>query len=119
SEDNPSRVLDLASLLEYMQLANFSDASVRDEVTKSVGHAHGKLLTAYNNSTPEEKAGNLQKLVAFNRATAEQIVKGDTAALNKTMDAQQKTIDGARNSISQEMKGLSDADSNARAAYDK
>ncbi|EIC0165841.1 autotransporter outer membrane beta-barrel domain-containing protein [Salmonella enterica subsp. enterica serovar Kinondoni] len=118
SEDNPSRVLDLASLLEYMQLANFSDASVRDGVTKSVGHAHGKLLTAYNNSTPEEKAGNLQKLVAFNRATAEQIVKGDTAALNKTMDAQQKTIDGTRNSISQELKGLSEADSKARAAYD-
>ncbi len=118
-KDNPSEKQDLVGLLGYISPLNFSDATDRAKVTTSVRYAHGKLLTAYNNSTPEEKAGNLQKLVAFNRATAEQMVKGDTAALNNTMDTQQKTIDGARDSISQEMKGLSDADSKARAAYDK
>ncbi|ECG5863030.1 hypothetical protein E1717_26265, partial [Salmonella enterica subsp. enterica serovar Oranienburg] len=34
------------------------------------------------------------------------------------MDTQKEAIDGARNSISQELKGLSEADSKARAAYD-
>ncbi|EPC5168327.1 autotransporter outer membrane beta-barrel domain-containing protein [Salmonella enterica] len=34
------------------------------------------------------------------------------------MDTQKEAIDGARNSISQEMKGLSEADSKARTAYD-
>ncbi|EAA0890891.1 autotransporter outer membrane beta-barrel domain-containing protein [Salmonella enterica] len=118
SQDNPSGKENLDELLTYMHSANFSDASARDGVTKSVGYAHGKLFDAYN-SAPEEKAGNLQKLVAFNRATAEQMVKGDTTALNNIMDTQKKAIDGARDSISQELKGLSEADSKARTAYDK
>ncbi|HFD9223371.1 TPA: autotransporter outer membrane beta-barrel domain-containing protein [Salmonella enterica] len=119
-KDNPSEKQDLVGLLGYISPLNFSDAIIRSNVTKSVGYAHGKLLDAYNTAkgTPNA-ATELQKLVAFNRATAEQMVKGDTAALNNTMDTQQKTIDGARDSISQEMKGLSDTDSKARAAYDK
>ncbi|EIZ2110091.1 hypothetical protein MOQ95_004748, partial [Salmonella enterica] len=119
-KDNPSEKQDLVGLLGYISPLNFSDAINRSNVTKSVGYAHGKLLDAYNTAkgTPNA-ATELQKLVAFNRATAEQMVKGDTAALNNTMDTQQKTIDGARDSISQEMKGLSDTDSKARAAYDK
>ncbi|HGI9866335.1 TPA: autotransporter outer membrane beta-barrel domain-containing protein [Salmonella enterica subsp. enterica serovar Montevideo] len=119
-KDNPSEKQDLVDLLGYISPLNFSDAINRSNVTKSVGYAHGKLLDAYNTAkgTPNA-ATELQKLVAFNRATAEQMVKGDTAALNNTMDTQQKTIDGARDSISQEMKGLSDTDSKARAAYDK
>ncbi|ECI3889968.1 hypothetical protein AHV09_24750 [Salmonella enterica subsp. enterica] len=119
-KDNPSEKQDLVGLLVYISPLNFSDAINRSNVTKSVGYAHGKLLDAYNTAkgTPNA-ATELQKLVAFNRATAEQMVKGDTAALNNTMDTQQKTIDGARDSISQEMKGLSDTDSKARAAYDK
>ncbi|EHM1640713.1 autotransporter outer membrane beta-barrel domain-containing protein [Salmonella enterica subsp. enterica serovar Oranienburg] len=46
------------------------------------------------------------------------MVKGDTVALSNIMDTQKKAIDGARDSISQELKGLSEADSKARAAYD-
>ncbi|HAF2409302.1 TPA: autotransporter outer membrane beta-barrel domain-containing protein [Salmonella enterica] len=114
-EDNPSEKANLDDLLKYM-----ADAShPRDEITTSVGYARGKLLDAYNTAKGTAKAATaLQSLVAFNRATAEQMVKGDTAALNKTMKAQQTTIDGARDSISQELKGLSEADSKARAAYD-
>ncbi|EBE9588864.1 autotransporter outer membrane beta-barrel domain-containing protein [Salmonella enterica subsp. enterica serovar Infantis] len=118
-EDNPSQKQNLDEFLTYMQSANFSDASARDGVTKSVGYAHGELFDAYNSAPEEEKATKLRRLVAFNRATAEQMVKGDTAALNQTMGAQQKTIDSARSSISQELKGLSEADSKARAAYDR
>ncbi|EBQ9991678.1 hypothetical protein DSF30_22030 [Salmonella enterica subsp. enterica serovar Oranienburg] len=113
--ENPSQAQDLAGLINYMGL----ETSKRDDITKSVGYAHGKLLTAYNNSTPEEKAGNLQKLVAFNRATAEQMVKGDTAALNKAVENSQKEVSKAQDSISQELKGLSEADSKARDVYDK
>lgn len=118
SQDNPSGAKNLDALLTYISPLDFRDATDRAKVTTSVRYAHGKLLTAYNNSTPEEKAGNLQKLVAFNRATAEQMVKGDTVALSNIMDTQKKAIDGARDSISQELKGLSEADSKARAAYD-
>ncbi|EDX8958016.1 autotransporter outer membrane beta-barrel domain-containing protein [Salmonella enterica] len=119
TKDNPSGKDNLDDLLKYMQSADFSDTSARDGLTKSVDYAHGKLLDAYKEAAPgTAKAGNLQKLVAFNRATAEQMVKGDTAALNKTMDTQKEAIDGARNSISQGLKGLSEADSKARAAYD-
>lgn len=114
--ENPSQTQNLDDLLKYMADVSHS----RGDITKSVGYAHGKLFDAYNTAKGTAKAATaLQSLVAFNRATAEQMVKGDTAALNKTMDAQKKTIDGARNSISQELKGLSDADSKARTAYDK
>lgn len=112
--ENPSQAQDLAGLINYMGLKT----SKRDDITKSVVYAHGKLLTAYNNSTPEEKAGNLQKLVAFNRATAEQMVKGDTAALNNAVKDSQDNVKKLQSSISQELKGLSEADSKARAAYD-
>ncbi|ECG0110553.1 hypothetical protein DDQ45_24635, partial [Salmonella enterica] len=47
------------------------------------------------------------------------MVKGDTAALNKTMVAQKKAIDSARASISKAQQGMSEADSKARAVYDK
>lgn len=113
---NPSQTQNLDDLLKYMADVSHS----RGDITKSVGYAHGKLLDAYNTAKGTAKAATaLQSLVAFNRATAEQMVKGDTAVLNKTMEVQKKTIDGARNSISQELKGLSDADSKARTAYDK
>lgn len=119
SQDNPSGAKNLDALLKYISTLNFSDATQRANVTTSVGYAHGKLLDAYNTAKGTAKAATaLQSLVAFNRATAEQMVKGDTAALNTTMKAQQTTIDGARDSISQELKGLSEADSKARAAYD-
>ncbi|ENH6239992.1 hypothetical protein ABWE39_005627, partial [Salmonella enterica subsp. enterica] len=119
SGHNPSGAKNLDALLTYISPLDFSKPTDRAKVTTSVGYAHGKLLDAYNTAkgTPNA-ATELQKLVAFNRATAEQMVKGDTAALNKTMDTQKEAIDGARNSISQELKGLSEADSKARAAYD-
>ncbi|EHE6023669.1 hypothetical protein JMS36_005297, partial [Salmonella enterica] len=119
SGHNPSGAQDLAGLLTYISPLDFSNATDRASATKSVGYAHGLLLDAYNTAkgTPNA-ATELQKLVAFNRAAAEQMVKGDTAALNKTMDTQKEAIDGARNSISQELKGLSEADSKARSAYD-
>ncbi len=119
SQDNPSGKQDLAGLLEYISPLDFSDATNRANVITSVRYAHNLLLGTYSNAKGDAKATALQKLVAFNRATAEQMVKGDTAALNKTMDTQKEAIDGARNSISQELKGLSEADSKARAAYDK
>ncbi|EIM5533557.1 hypothetical protein LNM54_005520, partial [Salmonella enterica subsp. enterica] len=118
SQDNPSGAKNLDALLTYISPLDFSDATDRAKVTTSVRYAHGKLLTAYNNSTPEEKAGNLQKLVAFNRATAEQMVKGDTAALNNAVKDSQDNVKRFQSSISQELKGLSEADSKARTAYD-
>ncbi|EHE6023700.1 hypothetical protein JMS36_005331, partial [Salmonella enterica] len=119
SDVNPSGAKNLDVLLTYMQSADFSKATDRASATTSVHYAHGLLFDAYNTAKGTPNAATaLQKLVAFNRATAEQMVKGDTAALNKTMDTQKEAIDGARNSISQELKGLSEADSKARAAYD-
>ncbi|OZU10072.1 hypothetical protein CCO48_24125 [Salmonella enterica subsp. enterica serovar Altendorf] len=112
---NPSGKDNLADLLEYMT----TDGHSRDEITKSVGYAHGKLFDAYKEATPgTAKAGNLQKLVAFNRATAEQMVKFDTAALNNAVESSQNDVKNFQSSISQELKGLSEADSKARAAYD-
>ncbi|EBB6196927.1 autotransporter outer membrane beta-barrel domain-containing protein [Salmonella enterica] len=120
AEDNPSEKQDLAGLLEYISPLDFSDATNRSNVTKSVGYAHGKLLDAYNTTKGTAKAATaLQKLVAFNRATAEQMVKGDTTALNKAVESSQDNVKKFQGSISQELKGLSDADSKARAAYDK
>ncbi|ENG8267325.1 autotransporter outer membrane beta-barrel domain-containing protein [Salmonella enterica subsp. enterica serovar Muenchen] len=119
-KDNPSEKQDLVGLLGYISPLNFSDATNRSNATKSVGYAHGKLLDAYNTAKGTPNAATaLQKLVAFNRATAEQMVKGDTAALNKAVENSQKEVSKAQDSISQELKGLSDADSKARAAYDK
>ncbi|EEN7254185.1 autotransporter outer membrane beta-barrel domain-containing protein [Salmonella enterica] len=46
------------------------------------------------------------------------MVKGDTAALNKAVSDSQRKVSQAQDSISQELKGLSEADSKARAAYD-
>ncbi|EEP4680421.1 autotransporter outer membrane beta-barrel domain-containing protein [Salmonella enterica subsp. enterica] len=46
------------------------------------------------------------------------MVKGDTAALNKAVSDSQSKVSQAQDSISQELKGLSEADSKARAAYD-
>ncbi|HGG5995578.1 TPA: autotransporter outer membrane beta-barrel domain-containing protein [Salmonella enterica subsp. diarizonae serovar 61:r:z53] len=88
----------------------------RDNVTKSVNYAHSLLFTAYDG---EKKATALQKLVAFNRAAALQMVKDDTAALTKAMESQKTAIDGARSQISQEQQGLSAADSKAKAAYNE
>ncbi|EIM5533330.1 hypothetical protein LNM54_005251, partial [Salmonella enterica subsp. enterica] len=114
--DNPSNAQNLDELLKYMA----ADGHSRDEITKSVGYAHKQLLGTYSSAQEgEAKAAALQKLVAFNRATAEQMVKGDTAALNKTMVAQKKAIDSARASISKAQQGMSEADSKARAVYDK
>lgn len=118
TKDNPSGKDNLDDLLKYMQSADFSDTSARDGLTKSVDYAHGKLLDAYKEAAPgTAKAGNLQKLVAFNRATAEQMVKFDTAALNKAVENSQNGVKKFQSSISQELKGLSEADSKARAAY--
>ncbi|EGF1422416.1 autotransporter outer membrane beta-barrel domain-containing protein [Salmonella enterica] len=92
----------------------------RTEVTTSVGYAHGLLLDAYKNAEKgEPKATALQKLVAFNRAAALQMVKSDTAALTKAMGEQKASIDDAREKISQEQQGLSAADSKAKAAYNE
>ncbi|EJY9248051.1 autotransporter outer membrane beta-barrel domain-containing protein [Salmonella enterica] len=88
----------------------------RDNATKSVNYAHSLLFTAYDG---EKKATALQKLVAFNRAAALQMVKDDTAALTKAMESQKTAIDGARSQISQEQQGLSAADSKAKAAYNE
>lgn len=113
---NPSEAQNLDGLLTYMTTGGHSRANV----TKSVGYAHGKLLDAYNSAQEgEAKAAALQKLVAFNRATAEQMVKGDTAALNKAVENSQSNVKKLQDSISQELKGLSEADSKARDAYDK
>ncbi|EIS3891719.1 hypothetical protein LZQ58_003826, partial [Salmonella enterica] len=116
---NPSGAKNLDALLTYISPLDFGNATDRASVTTSVRYAHNLLLGTYHDK-PEgaEKTTALQSLVAFNRATAEQMVKGDTAALNNIMDTQKTAIDGARNSISQELKGLSEADSKARAAYD-
>lgn len=120
SGSNPSGEDNLDGLLQYIVPLDFSDSTARANVTTSVGYAHGKLLDAYNSAQEgEAKAAALQKLVAFNRATAEQMVKGDTAALNKAVENSQKGVSKAQDSISQELKGLSEADSKARDAYDK
>ncbi|HAF5791870.1 TPA: hypothetical protein G8M32_005104, partial [Salmonella enterica] len=116
---NPSGAKNLDELLKYMQLADFSKATDRANVTASVRYAHNLLLGTYSSvkGTPNA-ATELQKLVAFNRATAEQMVKGDTAALNNAVKDSQDNVKKFQSSISQEMKGLSEADSKARAAYD-
>lgn len=110
--DNPSKTDSLDTLLEYMATSGTS----RDNATKSVNYAHSLLFTAYDG---EKKATALQKLVAFNRAAALQMVKDDTAALTKAMESQKTAIDGARSQISQEQQGLSAADSKAKAAYNE
>ncbi|ECF8076551.1 autotransporter outer membrane beta-barrel domain-containing protein [Salmonella enterica] len=113
--ENPSTKEDLDGLLRYM--ANLG--SSRTDVTTSVSYAHGLLLNTYKSAKEgESKATALQNLVAFNRAAALQMVKSDTAALTKAMSDQKTTIDDARDKISQEQQGLSDADSKAKVAYD-
>ncbi|HGG6230329.1 TPA: autotransporter outer membrane beta-barrel domain-containing protein [Salmonella enterica subsp. enterica serovar Enteritidis] len=119
SEGNPSRAQDLAGLLQYISPLDFSDSTKRSNVTTSVSYAHGLLLDAYNTEQGEAKATALQHLVAFNRAAALQMVKGDTAALTKVMENQRTAIDKGRGKISQEQQGLSDADSKAKAAYNE
>ncbi|EAN7517984.1 autotransporter outer membrane beta-barrel domain-containing protein [Salmonella enterica] len=117
---NPSKTESLDALLQYMSPLDFSDPTNRSNATKSVKYAHGLLLDAYKNAEKgEAKATALQKLVAFNRAAALQMVKGDTAALTKVMESQRTAIDKARGKISQEQQGLSDADSKAKVAYDE
>ncbi|ECC2976346.1 autotransporter outer membrane beta-barrel domain-containing protein [Salmonella enterica subsp. enterica] len=111
---NPSGASDLAGLLAYMTNSEHS----RENITTSVHYAHGLLLDAYSSAKGTAKTTALQSLVAFNRATAEQMVKGDTAALNKAVSDSQRKVSQAQDSISQELKGLSEADSKARAAYD-
>ncbi|ECT5253020.1 autotransporter outer membrane beta-barrel domain-containing protein [Salmonella enterica subsp. enterica serovar Panama] len=115
SGSNPSQVGDLDKLLQYMA----NPVNTRDKVTKSVNYAHGLLFDAYNTEQGEAKATALQHLVAFNRAAALQMVKDDTAALTKAMGTQESAISQARDKISQEQQGLSDADSKAKVAYDE
>ncbi|EEH5174630.1 hypothetical protein GWU81_24710, partial [Salmonella enterica] len=93
SGHNPSGAKNLDELLTYISPLDFSKTTDRASATKSVGYAHGLLLDAYNTAkgTPNA-ATELQKLVAFNRATAEQMVKGDTAALNKAVESSQDNV---------------------------
>ncbi|HAK0381795.1 TPA: autotransporter outer membrane beta-barrel domain-containing protein [Salmonella enterica] len=113
---NPSQAGSLDDLLKYM----VDEYHSRDEVTTSVRYAHGLLFTAYNTEKDgEKKATALQKLVAFNRAAALQMVKNDTTALTEAMGGQESAISQAREKISQEQQGLSAADSKAKAAYNE
>ncbi|EBU1141731.1 autotransporter outer membrane beta-barrel domain-containing protein, partial [Salmonella enterica] len=118
--ENPSTSNNLDSLLGYISPLDFSNSTKRANVTTSVQHAHGQLFDAYKGAKGEEaKATALQHLVAFNRAAALQMVKGDTAALTKVMGTQGSAISQARDKISQEQRGLSAADSKAKAAYNE
>ncbi|ECF1925739.1 hypothetical protein E1L25_27935, partial [Salmonella enterica subsp. enterica serovar Newport] len=120
SMENPSQSDDLDKLLGYISPLDFSNSTNRSNATTSVSYAHGKLFEAYNAAKGEEaKATALQKLVAFNRAAALQMVKNDTSALTKAMGSQESAISQARDKISQEQQGLSDADSKAKAAYNE
>ncbi|ECI8027863.1 hypothetical protein E2G82_27520, partial [Salmonella enterica subsp. enterica serovar Ramatgan] len=117
---NPSKADSLEVLLQYISPLDFSDSTNRSNVTTSVQYAHGQLFKAYQKAEKgEAKATALQHLVAFNRAAALQMVKGDTAALTKVMGTQGSVISQDRDKISQELKGLSDADSKAKVAYNE
>ncbi|EBQ4838036.1 autotransporter outer membrane beta-barrel domain-containing protein [Salmonella enterica subsp. arizonae] len=117
---NPSQSDDLDKLLGYISPLDFSNSTNRSNATTSVSYAHGKLFEAYNAAKGEEaKATALQKLVAFNRAAALQMVKNDTSALTKAMSTQKSAIDDARGKISQEQQELSAADSKAKVAYNE
>ncbi|ECG8159265.1 autotransporter outer membrane beta-barrel domain-containing protein, partial [Salmonella enterica] len=93
---------------------------VHDDGIKSVDHAREKLAEKYKQAAAgtDAKATALQNLVAFNRATADAMVKLDTAALEKAMEGKQAAATKISNDISAELKKLPDADSKARAAYE-
>ncbi|ELW7422638.1 autotransporter outer membrane beta-barrel domain-containing protein, partial [Salmonella enterica] len=113
---NPSKTESLDVLLHYMA----DEQSTRTDVITSVQYAHGQLFKTYQKAEKgDAKATALQHLVAFNRAAALQMVKGDTAALTKVMGTQGSVISQDRDKISQELKGLSDADSKAKVAYNE
>ncbi|EBH0783812.1 hypothetical protein FJ875_27130, partial [Salmonella enterica] len=117
---NPSQKANLQELIAYLG-DNKNTPSHADGI-KSVDYARGvlagKYQTAAEGADAEETAAALQKLVAFNRATAAAMVKLDTAALDSAVKGKQTVATKVSNEISAELKKLPDADSKARAAYE-
>ncbi|EBU8673378.1 hypothetical protein DLR41_26330, partial [Salmonella enterica subsp. enterica serovar Panama] len=118
-EYNPSKSSTLEGLIAYL---GDESAPVHDVGIKSVNYARGKLAGKYQTAAAgqdtEATAAALQNLVAFNRATAAAMVKLDTAALDSAVKGEQADVTKASNAISAELKGLHDADSKARTAYE-
>ncbi|EBS6880849.1 autotransporter outer membrane beta-barrel domain-containing protein [Salmonella enterica] len=117
---NPSQKANLQELIAYLG-DNKNTPSHADGI-KSVDYARGvlagKYQTAAEGADAKETAAALQKLVAFNRATAAAMVKLDTAALDSAVKGKQTVATKVSNEISAELKKLPDADSKARAAYE-
>ncbi|EIX7807112.1 autotransporter outer membrane beta-barrel domain-containing protein [Salmonella enterica] len=117
---NPSQKANLQELITYLG-DNKNTPSHADGV-KSVDYARemlaGKYQTAAAGTDAKATAAALQNLVAFNRATADAMVKLDTAALDSAVKSKQVAATKASNEISAELKKLPDADSKARAAYE-
>ncbi|ENO2909797.1 autotransporter outer membrane beta-barrel domain-containing protein [Salmonella enterica] len=117
---NPSQKESLKDLITYLG-DNKNTPSHADGV-KSVDYARemlaGKYQTAAAGTDAKATAAALQNLVAFNRATADAMVKLDTAALDSAVKSKQVAATKASNEISAELKKLPDADSKARAAYE-
>ncbi|EBP9841708.1 autotransporter outer membrane beta-barrel domain-containing protein [Salmonella enterica subsp. enterica] len=115
---NPSQKGSLKDLITYLGDNTPSHA----DGIKSVDYARemlaGKYQTAAEGADAKETAAALQKLVAFNRATAAAMVKLDTAALDSAVENKQAVATKVSNEISAELKKLPDADSKARAAYE-
>ncbi|EDQ0044965.1 autotransporter outer membrane beta-barrel domain-containing protein [Salmonella enterica subsp. enterica serovar Bredeney] len=116
---NPSGKENLKDLIGY--LGGENTPSHADGI-KSVDYARGVLAGKYQaaaaGTDAKETAAALQKLVAFNRATAAAMVKLDTAALDSAVKGKQTVATKVSNEISAELKKLPDADSKARAAYE-
>ncbi|EFS5371787.1 autotransporter outer membrane beta-barrel domain-containing protein [Salmonella enterica] len=115
---NPSQKENLEDLIVY--LGDNKNPPVHDDGIKSVDHARGKLVEKYHAAAADAKAtaAALQNLVAFNRATADAMVKLDTAALDSAVKDKQAAAAKISNDISAELKKLPDADSKNRAAYE-
>ncbi|EDI4768478.1 hypothetical protein CEJ25_13060 [Salmonella enterica] len=115
---NPSQKENLEDLIVY--LGDNKNPPVHDAGIKSVDHARGNLVEKYHAAAADAKAtaAALQNLVAFNRATADAMVKLDTAALDSAVKDKQAAAAKISNDISAELKKLPDADSKNRAAYE-
>ncbi|EAS5320265.1 autotransporter outer membrane beta-barrel domain-containing protein [Salmonella enterica] len=115
---NPSQKESLKDLITYLG----DNTSSHADGIKSVDHARGVLAEKYKQAAAgtdaKATAAALQNLVAFNRATADAMVKLDTAALDSAVKSKQVAATKASNEISAELKKLPDVDSKARAAYE-
>ncbi|EBO0021282.1 hypothetical protein DSO52_26345 [Salmonella enterica] len=116
---NPSQKESLKDLIAYL---GGEQAPAHDAGIKSVDYAREMLVEKYQTAAAgtdaKATAAALQNLVAFNRATADAMVKLDTAALDSAVKSKQVAATKASNDISAELKKLPDADSKARAAYE-